>query len=166
MYTRTGSAQIRRAVMEALERAQRYVFIENSYFYDNRIIGALAQARHRGVDVRMVIPSDSDFGGADSSNFVTANYLLRAGVRVFIYPGMTHVKALLVDGWACLGSANFNRLSMQFNQEINIATAHAPTVECVRSKLFEVDFAKSRELKEPIEVSWTDHFTEYLLNQF
>lgn len=166
MYTRTGNAQIRRAVMEALERAQRSIFIENSYFYDGRIIGALARARHRGVDVRIVIPSDSDFGGADSSNFVKANYLLGQGVRVYIYPGMTHVKALLVDGWTCLGSANFNRLSMVFNQEVNIATADPTTVDAVRTQLFEVDFAKSRELREPIQVSWTDQFAEYIMNQF
>jgi cardiolipin synthase A/B len=166
LYTRTGNAQIRRVVMDALNRAQHRVFIENTYFYDNRIVGALARARHRGVDVRIVIPSDSDFGGADSSNYVAANYLLRNGVRVFVYPGMTHVKALIVDGWTCLGSANFNRLSMQFNQELNIATSDPATVEDLHRDLFEVDFAKSHELKEPIQVSWTDHLATYILNQF
>ena len=76
------------------------------------------------------------------------------------------MKALLVDGWTCLGSANFNRLSMQFNQELNIATSDPATVERLHRDLFEVDFAKSRELREPIQVSWTDHFAEYILNQF
>ncbi|MBN2505853.1 MAG: phosphatidylserine/phosphatidylglycerophosphate/cardiolipin synthase family protein [Verrucomicrobia bacterium] len=166
LYTRTGRPQIRRAVLDALDRARQRVYMENPYPYDNRIVGALARARHRGVDVRMVLPSSADFTGADRSNCVTANYLLKHGVRVFVYPGMTHVKALLVDGWACLGSANFNRLSMQFNHELNLATSHPPTVESLRRELFEVDFAKSREIRQPIRVSWTDHVAEYILNHF
>ncbi len=131
LYTRTGSRQIRSAVMEALDRAQQCVYLENPYLYDNKIVSALAEARRRGVDVRIVLPSESDFGSADSSNYVTANYLLSNGVRVFIYPGMTHVKALIVDGWVCVGSANFNRLSMQFNQEVNLGTSDPkPSSNC------------------------------------
>ncbi len=61
---------------------------------------------------------------------VTANALLASGVRVFIYPGMTHVKAMIVDGWACLGSANFNKLSLRSNLE---PTSPPPTRASSRS---------------------------------
>jgi len=30
---------------------------------------------------------------------------------VWLYPGMSHVKAAVFDGWACLGSANWDKLS-------------------------------------------------------
>jgi len=60
------------------------------------------------------------------SNLVLANYLLEHGVRVYFYPGMTHVKALLVDGWACLGSANLNHLSLRVCQEHNVASSDPP----------------------------------------
>ena len=46
-----------------------------------------------------------------SANLLAANLFLRNGVRVYGYPGMSHVKAAIFDGWACIGSANFNKLS-------------------------------------------------------
>lgn len=36
------------------------------------------------------------------SNEVTINKMLRNGIRVYAYPGMTQVKAAVYDGWASL----------------------------------------------------------------
>lgn len=166
LYTRTGALQIRRAVLEGIGRAGSYVYLENPYLYDNSVAAALADARMRGVDVRVVLPLGTDTPGGNSSNYVTANYLLANGVRVYVYPGMTHVKALIADGWACLGSANFNHLSLRLNQEVNVAFSDHETVERLRKELFEVDFEKSHELREPIPVGWTDHVVEELMNWF
>ena len=166
LYTRTGALQIRRAVLEGIRRAERLVYLENPYLYENAVAAALVEARRRGVDVRVVLPLGTDNPGGDSSNFVTANYLIENDVRVYIYPGMTHVKALIIDGWACIGSANFNHLSLRLNQEVNVATSDAATVEELRCELFEVDFEKSHELREPIPVGWTDHVVEELMNWF
>ena len=165
LYTKTGELKIRKAELEAQERAQSYIYLENPYIYDDSVIARLVRARGRGVDVRVVIPNNTDTGGGNGNNFVKANYLLKNGVRVYIYPGMTHVKAMIVDGWACFGSANFNNLSFRTNQETDIGTSHAETVDRLRHDLFEVDFAKSHELKETVKVSWTDHLAETILNQ-
>ena len=126
----------------------------------------LLAARARGVDVRVVLPSENDFGVGKSSNLVTANALVRGGVRVFLYPGMTHVKALVADGWATFGSANFNKLSLRTNHELNLATSSSAIVSALARDLFAVDFAKSHELTEPIEVSWTDELADAILTQF
>lgn len=166
LYTRTGSQQIRKAAVEAIRRAERYVFLENPYLSDNTVVAALVLARRRGVDVRVVLPLGTDIPGVNSSNFVTANDLLKNGVRVYLYPGMTHIKALIADGWACVGSANFNHLSLRLNQEVNVATSDALTVERLRRDLFEVDFEKSHELLEPLPVGWADHLVEELMNWF
>lgn len=166
LYTQTGALQIRKAVLEGIRRARHFVFLENPYLYENAVAAALVEARRRGVDVRVVLPLGTDNPGGNSSNFVTANYLIENDVRVYIYPGMTHVKALIIDGWACLGSANFNHLSLRLNQEVNVATSDAATVEKLRCELFEVDFDKSHELREPIPVGWTDHVVEELMNWF
>ena len=40
---------------------------------------------------------------------------MRNGVRVYAYPGMTHVKAAIYDGWACVGSANFDKMSLRMS---------------------------------------------------
>ena len=166
LYTRTGELEIRHAELAALRRARNHIFLENSYLYDRAVIAALVRARRRGVDVRVVLPAHCDIGGGEGKTFVTANYLLENGVRVYIYPGMTHVKALLVDGWACFGSANFNKLSLRTNQEMNLATSHPETARQLREQLFDVDFAKAYELTEPMEVSWSDLLAETILDQF
>ena len=58
---------------------------------------------------------------------MTANRLLRAGVRVYLYPGMTHVKATTVDGlWAYLGTGNFDALSLRHNRELGLAVGRRP----------------------------------------
>ncbi len=166
LYTRTGVTQIRKAELEALRWARSRIYLENCYLYDKTVVNALVAARQRGVDVRVVMPSNNDFGIGKSSNLVIANHLLKNGVRVFLYPGMTHVKALIADGWACFGSANFNKLSLRLNQEANLATSDRDIVERLRTELFEIDFAKSHELHTPVEASWTDDLAETLMNQF
>ncbi len=166
LYTRTGNLQIRKAVLEAFRRARNHIFLENSYLYDPSVASALITARGRGVDVRVILPERSDILGGNSSTYVTANSLFKNGIRVYIYPGMTHVKALLVDGWACFGSANFNRLSLRRNLETNLATSDPGIAHRLRQELFEEDFAKSHLLAETIEVNWTDYLLERILNQF
>jgi cardiolipin synthase len=87
-------------------------------------------------------------------------------VRVYLYPGMTHVKAMLADGWVCFGSANFNTLSLRLNQEADLATSDAGFAARFKQELFETDFEKSYELKEPVSVGWSDHLADSILNLF
>jgi phosphatidylserine/phosphatidylglycerophosphate/cardiolipin synthase-like enzyme len=166
LYTKTFDRQIRRAELEAINRARSHVFLENSYLYNNQMILALVKARRRGVDVRVVMPGENDFAPGHSSNLITSNYLRRHGVRVYFYPGMSHVKALLVDGWVCFGSANFDALSLRLNREGNLATSDPGFVARFRREVFDTDFAKARELKGDIAVDWSDHVSDALLNPF
>jgi phosphatidylserine/phosphatidylglycerophosphate/cardiolipin synthase-like enzyme len=166
LYTRPGEIQIRKAVLAALNQARNRIYLENPYLYDPAVVNGLVRARARGVDVRVVLPSENDLGGGKSSNYVIANHLFRNGVRVYLYPGMTHVKALVTDGWCTFGSANFNKLSLRTNHEVNLATSDAGITGRLASDLFAVDFAKSHVLTEPIEVDWTDHLANTILSQF
>ncbi len=166
LYTRPFGRQIRRAELAAINRASSYVFAENPYFFSNDLLNALVRARLRGVDVRVVIPSENDLPAGHKSNLVTANYLRENGVRVYLYPGMTHVKAMLVDGWACFGSANFDALSLRFLLEADLATSDPAFASKFRQQLFETDFARSRELKEPLAVGWGDYLADALLSPF
>jgi len=166
LYTKTFDRQIRRAELEAIRRARHYVFLENSYLYNNQMILALVKARLRGVDVRVIMPGENDSTAGHRSNLVTSNFLRRHGVRVFFYPGMSHVKALLVDGWVCFGSANFDALSLRLNREANLATSDEEFAARFRREVFDIDFARSRELRGDIAVDWSDHLSDSLLNPF
>jgi cardiolipin synthase len=166
LYTKTFDRQIRRAELEAINRARNHVFVQNSYLYNNQMILALVKARRRGVDVRVIMPGENDFAPGHSSNLVTSNFLRRHGVRVYFYPGMSHVKALLVDGWVCFGSANFDALSLRLNREGNLATSDPDFAARFRREVFDTDFASARELKGDIAVDWSDHVSDALLNPF
>jgi cardiolipin synthase len=166
LYTLAAEPQIYLAQLEAAKLARRYIYIENTYLFDNLFVAELIRARRRGVDVRVVLPRDSDLGLSDGSNRVTANTLAANGVRVYVFPGMTHVKAAVFDGWACLGSANFNKLSLKSNRETNIATSDPRFVDELLRRVFDADFARSLLLDEALEVRWTDRVAQSIMNQF
>jgi cardiolipin synthase len=165
LYTKTGKPEIYTAQIAAIREAQSYIYIQNAYFADNAILDELIKARARGVDVRVILPSRNDVGIMNISNQITANTMIKNNIRVYIYPGMSHVKAAIYDGWACMGSANFDKFSLMINQETNIATSHRETVNRLKHELFEVDFARSKECTEKIEVGWSAYLVEFLANQ-
>ncbi|MCP5093444.1 MAG: phosphatidylserine/phosphatidylglycerophosphate/cardiolipin synthase family protein, partial [Gammaproteobacteria bacterium] len=149
LYTRPGNSEIFKAQHAAVRNARKYIHVQNPYFTDDAMLYELAKARRRGVDVRVILPLVGNHGPINKSNALAANAMLEHGIRVFVYPGMSHVKAAVFDGWACLGSANWDKLSFRTNKELNIATSHPEYVDALLDRVFEPDFEKSVELTEP-----------------
>jgi cardiolipin synthase len=164
LSTRPHDAQIYRAQLEAIRRAQSRIFIENAYLGDDQIIYELAKARRRGVDVRVILPAQPDSELVRRSNALAINTLRRFGVRVYLYPGMSHVKAAIYDGWACFGTANFDRLSLRINKEVNVATSDPGIVGSLRAQVFDVDFARSREVADDEPTAAADHVYERIVD--
>jgi len=162
LLTGPGNYEIYTAQLDAIRRAQSYIYIQNAYFTDDTLLRELVMARRRGVDVRVVIPMETDHGPINRSNVLAANLMLKHGIRVFIYPGFSHVKAAVYDGWVCIGSANFDRLSLRINRELNIASSAPQVSKQVLERLFEPDFSISPELTEPIPERWVDHLVEII----
>jgi cardiolipin synthase len=162
LYTRADDSEIYNAQLEAIRRAKRFIYIQNAYFSDDAILYELARARRRGVDVRVILPAKGNWSTMNASNVLAMNAMLANGIRVFLYPGMSHVKAAVFDGWACLGSANFDKASLRFNGEINVATSHRETVDELVDRLFRPDFAVSVELKGPVPEKPSDYLAELL----
>ena len=162
LFTRPGNAEIFRAQLAAIRNAAGYIYIQNAYFTDDAMLYELAKARRRGVDVRVILPLVGNHGPVNRSNILAANAMLEHGIRVFLYPGMSHVKAAVFDGWACFGSANWDKLSFRINKELNIATSHPEAVQQVLTRLFEPDFEQAVELTEPFPESWSDHLVEIM----
>ncbi len=160
LQTRNFDSDIYRAQIAAIRRSRHYIYIQNAYFSDDRIRHELVRARQRGVDVRVIFPETGNHGLMNSSNRVTINELLKHGVRVYLYPGMTHVKAAIFDGWACVGSANFDKMSLQVNRELNLATSHPATVNALLEQVFLPDLAISEEVTAPLEIGLGDRLAE------
>jgi len=162
LYTKPGDSQILRTQITAIGRAQQRIYIENVYFTSDAMLYELAKARRRGVDVRVIIPYRGDNGIINRSNILAANALLANSIRVYIYPGTSHMKGALYDGWLCLGSANFDDLSLRVNKELNVATTDPTAVQEFLDQVLLPDFNKSVELKEPFPQKWSDYLMELL----
>ena len=165
LQTRNFDSDIHKAQLAAIQSARRYILIENPYFSDDRTVYELAKARRRGVDVRVIVPMQGNHGPMNSSNMVTINQLLQHGIRVYEYPGMSHVKAAIYDGWASVGSANFDKLSLKVNKELNIATSHPATVKALLQRVFIPDLMLSREVRKPYTLTFGNKFAEIAVDE-
>lgn len=160
IYTKPGQQEIFTLQREAIRRSQHHVYIENAYFTDDVLMKELILARRRGVDVRVIIPLETDRGFITRNIVLAANTMLANGIRIYIYPGFSHAKAAIFDGWASVGSANMDRLSLRINREISITTSEPTAVEALMENLFQPDFDKSTELTQPFPERWSDYIIE------
>ena len=109
----------------SLAAAAKEIWIANSYFLpDETTAGLLIAAAKRGVDVRVIIPSDEhvDVPATKAAGRSFSGPLLEGGVKIFEYQStMFHLKTMVVDGiFATVGSANFDERSFHLNEEINL----------------------------------------------
>jgi cardiolipin synthase len=142
------SFPIRDLYIAAIDRAEQFIFLTTAYFVPDRILlEALKAAVRRGVDVRVLLPWDSNHVVA---NWITHSYFtdcLQAGIRIFGYRyTMLHAKTCTVDGqWSTVGTCNLDRLSLVGNYEINAAVYSAELARQM-SALFAEDTAEKFEL--------------------
>ena len=158
LTTSSTDYQIYSAQIEAIRRAQKRIYIENPYFTEKVLVEELVLAKKRGVDVKIILPAVNDMILYDKINLKIANYFIENKIEVYLYPTMNHVKAAIYDNWACLGSANFNRLSMFKNREINIAFYDEKTVNELLERLFMKDFEVSEKYEKKVEIPFVYYF--------
>ena len=97
--------------------------------------------------MNFIYPVQNDSKLLDSANRRFAATLLEHGCRIYAYPKFSHVKAVMVDDWVCLGSANLDGLSMRINGELNIAYSHKKSAQELRRRVFEEDMRRSKRLR-------------------
>ncbi len=160
-----GVHDIHEATVLSIRAARKRIWIQNPYVAHDGIVRELAQAAKRGVDVRVIIPGKGDSAIMGGGNAVTAAFLIKAGVRVYRYPGMTHMKVMIADGWAQAGSANIDALSLRINRELNIAVSDPATVRALEKSVFQPDFRRSTLIRESEVPPLTGHLAEIIADQ-
>ena len=114
--------------------------VTSPYFSPPRwVIRQLQKARHRGVDVRVMLPSwhASDLPWMTVLARAYWANLLRKGVRLFEYLGephrgeRLHAKTLVVDESAWVGSTNLDHRSLSINREADIVLRSPEAVHAV-----------------------------------
>ena len=128
--------------------ARKSLWITDAYFIGTGpYIEALKRAAHDGVDVRLLLPQDSDVGWTVPVSRSLYRPLLEAGVRIFEWNGtMVHAKTAVADGrWARIGSTNLNLNSWIGNWELDVAIEHGATAALLQ-RHFEEDLERATEI--------------------
>jgi cardiolipin synthase len=109
-------------LLSAIQSAQKTIWLTAAYFVptDDEMHDLEAAAR-RGVDVRLMLPANSDSKLALAAGRADYDDLLEAGVKIFEYQnGILHSKCAVIDGvWSTIGSSNFDHRSVLFNDEVD-----------------------------------------------
>ena len=125
-----GSASIGWQDMQTLIRvmltsAEHRFRLATAYFApDTYFIDLLCSTARRGVTVEILLPGPhTDQRACQLAGQYHYTRLLEAGVEIRQYqPTMMHAKIITVDGLAALiGSTNFNRRSMEHDEEVMLA---------------------------------------------
>ena len=143
-----GVYPIRYMYLEAIDKARDRIWLTHAYLIpDDDLVFALVEAAERGVDVRIIVPEDSNHIVADWLSRGSYHALLSRGVRLFLYQNaMVHAKTATIDGvWSTIGTANIDRLSLIGNYELN-AEVLDNDLAALMEKIFEMDLGNCREL--------------------
>ena len=143
-----GVYPIRYMYLEAIDRARERIWLTHAYLIpDDDLVFALVEAVERGVDVRIIVPAESNHVVADWLSRVSYHALLSRGVRLFLYQNaMVHAKTATIDGvWSTIGTANIDRLSLVGNYEVNAEVLNAD-IAAMMEGIFTMDLGNCREL--------------------
>lgn len=140
-------------LLSAIRNAEKNVWLTAAYFVptdqeEEDIIGAA----RRGVDVRLLLPSDSDSKMALAIGRSHYGYLLEAGVKIYeVQNEVLHSKTASIDGvWTAVGSSNFDPRSVVYNDEVDAVVLGSATARDFQ-KMFNADMAKAKQIDR---VAW------------
>jgi cardiolipin synthase len=135
-------------LISVINSAETSVYLTNAYFApDKLVMNALTDAAGRGVDVKIILPGESDSPVLYYAGHSFYHELLSAKVQIFERRiSLLHAKTALVDGvWSTIGSSNLDWRSFMHNDEIN-AVVLSPEFGKQMNTMFEKDLAESDEI--------------------
>ncbi len=142
-------------LLSAISSADSRLWLTTAYFVptDEEVKGLIKAAR-RGVDVRLLLPGQSDSALALARGHSHYEDLLNAGVKIFeLHDEVLHSKTVVVDGvWSAIGSSNFDHRSVLFNDEVDAIILGRQTAEQLEN-FFEDDLRMSTPI---IREAWED----------
>ena len=138
----------------AIKAARREILIQNPYLLPaSSAVQALEEAVDRGVDVRIMVPSDDATDNALVQHASHHNFgtLLKRGVKIWEYDKtLLHQKVIIVDGvWSSVGSTNFDERSFELNDEISVGVIDARVAQQLRAAFADdLKHARQRHFNE------------------
>lgn len=142
---------IMEAMFTAINTAEDYIYITTPYFVPNdQIITALQVAAKSGVDVKIIIPKNSDSWVVKHATNSYLERLLDANIKVYRYTkGFVHAKTMVVDDiFSTVGTSNMDYRSFNINFEVN-----AFIYDVENSKTLKQHFLEDLKHADEIELS-------------
>jgi cardiolipin synthase len=135
-------------LISSMRNAEQRIWLTTAYFVPtSEELDTLKNAAKRGVDVRLMLPANSDAGPAMAVARSHYTDLLESGVRVFEIDGIIlHSKTVTIDGvWSAIGSSNFDHRSVLFNDEVDAIVLGTDTARDLEER-FEEDRKVAKEI--------------------
>lgn len=110
------------ALLQTISLAKEELLITSPYFIPGEtILDAICAAAMSGVQVKLLVPMQSDSAVVNAAARSYYNEILQAGVEVYLYKkGFVHAKTVVADGqMAIIGTANMDHRSFELNFEVN-----------------------------------------------
>lgn len=143
-----GRRRMRKLLYYSIAHAKKSILLTTAYFTPSRrMLYSLEEAVQRGVEVKLLLPGESDVPAAFYAGRAFFSRLLKAGVRIFSYQGeVLHAKSYVFDGcWSVVGSANLDFQSLRWNDEGNVGILDEGFGREMNA-LFEEDITRSVEI--------------------
>ena len=140
--------EIYATLLSVITYAQKSIDVTMAYFVpDDTLENALMAAARRGVAVRIILPSYSDFSGVFYAGRAHYDELLESGVKLYeLESAFLHSKSIVVDGvWSSIGSTNFDWRSFVHNNEISVCVIDQGFAQSM-ARMFDTDLAESKEI--------------------
>ena len=136
--------------LKAISSAKRLIWIQTPYFLPtDALFNALQAAALAHVDVRIMMPENTDSILLHYASFSYVTQCLEAGIKVYLYqPGMLHAKAMVIDdSLVTAGSTNFDFRSFENNFECNLFI-HDSTINRKMRDIFYNDMKSCIKIKK------------------
>ncbi|HZT51859.1 MAG TPA: phospholipase D-like domain-containing protein [Stellaceae bacterium] len=153
-------------VLSAIRAAETRIWLSAGYFVPtHQAEEDLVDAARRGIDVRLLLPDESDSQLALAVQHSRYEDLLEAGVKIYeVRHEVLHSKTIAIDGvWSVIGSSNFDHRSVLFNDEVDAVVVGRDTAAALE-RMFRSDVAQARaiELSTWRDRPLADKVTDYL----
>ncbi|GAC1302637.1 MAG: cardiolipin synthase [Mucilaginibacter sp.] len=127
------------SLMETIGMAQAEILITSPYFIPGEsVLDAICVAAMSGVQVKLLVPGESDSAIVNAAARSYYGDILDAGVEIYLYQkGFVHAKTVVADGQlAVIGTANMDHRSFELNFEVNAMVYDTKVAQELRDAFF------------------------------